>query len=81
MIINPREDILAILKNPDPTHFRFGLFNMKREVAIQFQRFVFDIEIDPTYFAAACKRIEAAYNQPGLFIAAPEPKAVLEVLL
>ena len=39
------------------------------------------IEIDPVYFAAACKRIEAAYNQPDLFIAAPEPKAVLEVLL
>lgn len=33
------------------------------------------IEIDPDYFAIACKRVEEAYRQPDLFIAPPpQPK-------
>jgi hypothetical protein len=32
------------------------------------------VEIDPEYFAIACRRIEAAYAQPDLFVRAPEPK-------
>ena len=39
------------------------------------------IEIDPKYFEIACRRIEAAYNQPDLFIAPPAPKPIQEVLL
>lgn len=31
------------------------------------------IEIDPKYFDIACRRIEAAYKQPDLFIQRPEP--------
>ena len=33
------------------------------------------IEIDETYFDIACRRIEAAMNQPDLFIAQPKAKA------
>jgi site-specific DNA-methyltransferase (adenine-specific) len=29
------------------------------------------IELDPTHFATACRRIEAAYRQPDMFIAPP----------
>ena len=36
-------------------------------------RFV-GIEIDPAYFAIACKRIETAIKQPDLFIEPPEPQ-------
>ena len=32
------------------------------------------IEIDETYFNIACKRIEAAYAQPDMFVQAPAPK-------
>lgn len=32
------------------------------------------IEIDSTYFDIACRRIEEAYRQADLFVAAPEPK-------
>jgi site-specific DNA-methyltransferase (adenine-specific) len=32
------------------------------------------IEIEPRYFDIACRRIEAAYAQPDLFVRAPEPK-------
>jgi len=31
------------------------------------------IEIEPKYFAIACRRIEAAYKQPDLFISKPPP--------
>ena len=31
------------------------------------------IEIEPKYFDIACRRIEAAYKQPDLFIQKPEP--------
>jgi site-specific DNA-methyltransferase (adenine-specific) len=31
------------------------------------------IEIDPDYFEIACRRVEAAYAQPDLFIAPPAP--------
>jgi len=31
------------------------------------------IEIEPKYFDIACRRIEAAYKQPDLFISKPEP--------
>jgi DNA modification methylase len=33
------------------------------------------IEIEPKYFDIACKRIDAAYRQPDLFIEQPKPKA------
>jgi DNA modification methylase len=33
------------------------------------------IEIDPKYFEIACKRIEAAYAQPDMFVEAAKPKA------
>jgi hypothetical protein len=32
------------------------------------------VEIDPGHFETACRRIEAAYAQPDLFVRAPEPK-------
>ena len=32
------------------------------------------IEIEPKYFDIACRRIEAAYAQPDLFVSAPSPK-------
>jgi site-specific DNA-methyltransferase (adenine-specific) len=32
------------------------------------------IEIDPTHFETACRRIEAAYRQPDLFVEVPPPK-------
>jgi len=38
------------------------------------RRFV-GIEIEPKYFDIACRRIEAAYKQPDLFIEPPKPKA------
>lgn len=38
------------------------------------RRFV-GIEIEPKYFDIACRRIEAAYRQPDLFIEQPKPKA------
>lgn len=34
------------------------------------------IEIEPKYFDIACRRIEAAYRQPDLFVEQPKPKAV-----
>ena len=34
------------------------------------------IEIEPKYFDIACRRIEAAYAQPDLFVAPPAPKPV-----
>jgi hypothetical protein len=33
-------------------------------------------EIEPKYFEIACKRVEAAYNQPDMFVSAPAPKPV-----
>lgn len=39
------------------------------------------IELDPDYFETACRRVEAAYAQPDLFIAPPTPKAIQEQLL
>ncbi len=36
------------------------------------------IELDPDYFEIACKRVEAAYAQPDLFVASPAPVAVQE---
>jgi site-specific DNA-methyltransferase (adenine-specific) len=38
------------------------------------------IEIDPVYYSAACRRIEAAYKQPRLF-AEPVQKPVQDVLI
>ena len=32
------------------------------------------IEIEPKYFDIACKRIEAAYAQPDMFVAPPSPR-------
>jgi DNA modification methylase len=31
------------------------------------------IELDPGYFETACKRVQAAYDQPDLFVAPPTP--------
>jgi DNA modification methylase len=31
------------------------------------------IELDPDYFEIACKRVQAAYDQPDLFVAPPKP--------
>jgi DNA modification methylase len=31
------------------------------------------IELDPDYFEIACKRVQAAYDQPDLFVAQPKP--------
>lgn len=39
------------------------------------RRFI-GVEIEPRYFDIACRRIEAAYRQPDLFIAPPAPKPV-----
>lgn len=39
------------------------------------RRFI-GIEIEPRYFDIACRRIEAAYAQPDLFVASPQPKPV-----
>lgn len=44
------------------------------------RRFI-GIEIEPKYFDIACRRIEAAYKQPDLFIPSPAPKPVQEALL
>jgi site-specific DNA-methyltransferase (adenine-specific) len=33
------------------------------------------IEIDPAHFTTACRRIEEAYKQPDMFVAAPRPAA------
>tara|TARA_R110000787_G_scaffold120728_2_gene231641 strand:+ start:189 stop:872 length:684 start_codon:yes stop_codon:yes gene_type:complete len=38
------------------------------------------IEIDERYFQIACKRIEAAYDQPDLFIEPPKPAKQEELL-
>ena len=38
------------------------------------------IEIEPKYFDIACRRIEAAYAQPDMFVPAPQP-AKQEALL
>lgn len=37
------------------------------------RRFI-GIEIEPKYFDIACKRIEAAYAQPDMFVSEPAPK-------
>lgn len=39
------------------------------------------VEIDPGYFDIACRRIEAAYRQADLFVAAPERPLKQEALL
>jgi len=39
------------------------------------------IEIDPKHFETACRRVEAAYKQPDLFIPSPSPKPIQEALL
>jgi len=42
------------------------------------RRFI-GIEIDPSYFAIACRRIEAAYAQPDLFVEPPKPAVQLSL--
>jgi site-specific DNA-methyltransferase (adenine-specific) len=44
------------------------------------RRFI-GIEIEPRYFEIACKRIEAAYDQPDFFIKPKEPKLTQPNLL
>ena len=34
------------------------------------------IELDPEYFEIACKRVQAAYDQPDLFVEPPKPAPV-----
>lgn len=41
--------------------------------AIKMGRQFIGIERDPSYFDISCRRIEAAYKQPDLFIQRPEP--------
>lgn len=41
--------------------------------AVKLGRSFIGIERDPSYFDIACRRIEAAYKQPDLFIQRPEP--------
>ena len=38
------------------------------------------IELDPDYFEIACKRVQAAYDQPDLFVEPPKPPAKQENL-
>jgi site-specific DNA-methyltransferase (adenine-specific) len=42
--------------------------------AVKLGRRFIGIEREPKYFGIACRRIEAAYAQPDLFVRAPEPK-------
>lgn len=42
--------------------------------AVKLGRKFIGIEIEPKYFDIACRRIEAAYKQPDLFIPQPSPK-------
>ena len=44
------------------------------------RRFI-GIEIEPNYFDIACRRIEAATQQPDLFVEQQRPRAVQETLL
>lgn len=44
------------------------------------RRFI-GIELDSKYFDIACKRIEAAYKQPDLFIEPPKPKPIQDAML
>jgi len=39
------------------------------------------IELDPDYFAIACKRVDEATRQPDMFVTPPAPKPTQEVLL
>ena len=36
------------------------------------------IELDPEYFEIACQRVQAAYDQPDLFVKAPKPQPMQE---
>ena len=38
------------------------------------------IELDPEYFEIACKRVQAAYDQPDLFVEQPKPQPLQEDL-
>jgi site-specific DNA-methyltransferase (adenine-specific)/modification methylase len=38
------------------------------------------IELDPDYFEIACKRVQAAYDEPDLFVAQPAPPPTQEGL-
>ena len=38
------------------------------------------IELDPDYFEIACKRVQAAYDQPDLFVEPPKTPAKQENL-
>ena len=38
------------------------------------------IELDPEYFEIACKRVQAAYDQPDLFVSQPEPQPTQEAM-
>jgi tRNA G10 N-methylase Trm11 len=39
------------------------------------------IELDPDYFEIACKRVQAAYDEPDLFVAQPAPPPTQEPLI
>lgn len=38
------------------------------------------IELEPTYFDLACRRIEAALKQPDMFVTPPQPMIQQELL-
>jgi site-specific DNA-methyltransferase (adenine-specific) len=42
--------------------------------AAKLRRRFIGVELDPKHFENACRRIEAAYAQPDLFVKSPEPK-------
>lgn len=44
--------------------------------AVKLGRRFIGIEIEPSYFDIACRRIEAAYGQPDMFVGEPEPPMV-----
>jgi len=44
--------------------------------AVKLGRSFIGIEREPKYFDIACRRIEAAYKQPDLFVEQPKPKPV-----
>jgi site-specific DNA-methyltransferase (adenine-specific)/modification methylase len=48
--------------------------------AIKLGKTFIGIEREPSYFDIACRRIEAAYKQPDMFIEKPKP-ATQEVML
>ncbi len=49
--------------------------------AVRMGRKFIGIEIDPRHFETACRRVEAAYRQPDLFVPSPAPQPKQEAFL